>query len=64
MSAPNPEALTPDRDLEFLIDEQALRLHTVDTPNERRMAWDELRRLHTMRSPERIRDMEEERGLA
>lgn len=60
----NPEAPNVDADLESQIDRQALLLHTVDTPGERRMAWDELRRLHSLRSPQRIEEMEDERGLA
>lgn len=52
-----------DADLESKIDREAMRLHTAETPGERRMAWDELKRLHELRSPERIRDMEDEKGL-
>ena len=51
-------------DLESRIDHQVLLLRTGNTPAERRSAWSELQRLHALRSPERIREMEEERGLA
>lgn len=53
----------PADDLESRIDLQALLLHTAPTPDERRAAWDELTRLHAMRSPEKIQRMEEQRGL-
>jgi hypothetical protein len=51
-------------DLESRIDYQALLLHTAPTPAERRSAWFELTRLHAMRSPQRIAEMEGEAGLA
>lgn len=50
--------------LEGRIYHQAFLLHTAKTPHERRIAWNELRRLHAMRSPEQIASMEERRGLA
>ena len=50
-------------DLEQRIDYQALLLHTAATPDERRSAWDELKRLHALRTPERIEEMERERGI-
>lgn len=53
----------PADDLESRIDLQALLLHTAPTPDERRAAWDELTRLHAMRSPQRIAEMEGEAGL-
>jgi len=62
------EGSTPEfsssSDLERRIDHQAMLLHTVLTPDERRTAWAELTRLHAMRSPERVAAMEAERGLA
>jgi hypothetical protein len=51
-------------DLERRIDHQALLLHTAKTRHERLAAWIELTRLHSHRSPARIRQMEEEAGLA
>jgi hypothetical protein len=53
-----------DADLEFRIDAAALRLHTAPTPDERKTAWAELRRLHALRTPERVAQMEIQRGLA
>lgn len=64
MSVPNPEAASPDAELEARIDTLAIRLHTAETPGERRVAWSELRRLHALRSSERVQEMEEEKGLA
>jgi hypothetical protein len=52
-----------DADLEARIYQQALLLHTAPTPDERRAAWYELTRLHAMRSPQRIAEMESEAGL-
>lgn len=49
--------------LEERIDHQALLLHTAPTPEERRAAWEELKRLHAMRTPRRVRQMEDEAGL-
>lgn len=60
----NPEAQLLDAELERRIDLQALLLHTVKTPAERATAWSELKRLHTLRSPQRIAQMEREAGLA
>lgn len=51
-------------DLEARIDQQALLLHTAPTPDERRAAWFELTRLHALRSPQRIAEMEGEAGLS
>lgn len=50
-------------DLEARIDQQALWLHTAPTPDERRAAWFELTRLHALRSPRRIQEMEEAAGI-
>lgn len=60
----NPDIKSPDVELENRIDYQALLLHTVTTPRERSTAWDELKRLVAMRSPERVGQMEREAGLA
>lgn len=61
---PNSQALflVPD-ELENRIDYQAMLLHTAETPDERRAAWSELTRLHAMRSPARIEQMESTAGL-
>jgi hypothetical protein len=60
----NPEAPTPDRELENRIDHAALLLHTAPTPDERRMAWETLKHLVGQRTPERVREMEVEQGIA
>jgi hypothetical protein len=54
--------IVPD-ELENRIDIQVLILYTAETPAERRAAWDELTRLHAMRSPARIGQMEKSAGL-
>jgi hypothetical protein len=54
---------TRDADLESQIDYQVLLLHTAPTPDERRVAWAELTRLHGMRSAGRVAEMEEAAGL-
>ena len=59
----NPDAPHVELDLESQIDWTAHQLHTALTPAERKVAWDRLKQLHAMRTPERIREMEEERGL-
>jgi len=59
----NAKAENRDDALEQRIDHQVLILHTATTPAERRAAWAELTRLHALRSPERISQMERERGL-
>lgn len=59
----NPEAILPDADLERRIDFQAGLIATALTPAEQMSAWDELKRLHAQRSPERVAEMERERGL-
>lgn len=53
-----------DLDLESQIDWQAHLLHTSKTPDERKSAWTQLKRLHAMRTPERVAEMEREAGLA
>lgn len=59
----SPEAQDADAELERRIDFQAGLIATALTPAEQRSAWEELKRLHGMRSPERIEQMERERGL-
>lgn len=49
--------------LEESIDFQALLLHTAETPEARRHAWDELLRLRSMRTADRIEEMERAQGL-
>jgi hypothetical protein len=53
-----------DVELEYRINHQILLLRTALTPAERRAAWDELKRLHGLRTPDRVREMEEDAGLA
>lgn len=50
-----------DDELEREIDRETLLLHTVQTPEERRMVWERLTRLVESRSPERVRHMERTR---
>lgn len=56
----DPAAAT---DLEYAINTQALLLATVETSAERRIAYEELCRLVKLRSQQRVREMEEEKGL-
>jgi hypothetical protein len=53
-----------DTDLEYRINAIAMRLGTAPTPDERRVAWSELCRLHALRSPETVSKMEGDRGLS
>lgn len=53
----------PDAALEAEINHAALRLQTAPTPAERRDAWNTLCELQKQRTPERVREMERERGL-
>lgn len=50
-------------DLEYAINAQMLLLATVETSDERRVAYEELCRLVKLRSPERVREMEIAKGL-
>lgn len=50
--------------LESQIDWQVHVLATATTPEERKAAWSQLKRLHAMRTPERVAEMEREAGLA
>jgi hypothetical protein len=54
-----PQALSPDEELERRIDHEAMLLHTVETPAEREMVWETLRHLIAQRSPAQIARMEE-----
>jgi hypothetical protein len=56
--------MTPaDRDLEDRIDTAVLRFHSATTPSQRRAIWADFKRLLAMRTPERVREMEIEKGL-
>lgn len=50
-------------DLESRIDHQASLLREDRSPDENRATWLELTRLHALRSPRRIQEMESEAGL-
>lgn len=50
--------------LEQRIAHQAMLLHFAETPADRRTAWNELRRLVALRSPQRVEQMEREAGLS
>ena len=54
----NAEALPTDEELERRIDHEAMLLHTVQTPEERRMVWDTLKALIAQRTPAQIARME------
>ena len=57
-------AMTPkDRRLERSIQIASLEAYSAQTPEERRTAWERLKRLIAQRSPERVREMEIEKGL-
>lgn len=59
----NPEPLPADAELEARIDRERLALLLAQTPAEQRAAWAEFTRLINMRSPQRVEQMERERGL-
>lgn len=59
----NPNINSPDDELEARIDHQASLLRQDRSPDENYATWLELTRLHQMRSPEKIRELEEARGL-
>lgn len=61
--AMNAETVPSDEELERMIDREAFLLHTAKTPEERCAAWIQLTKLHAMRSPVRIEQMEREAGL-
>jgi hypothetical protein len=50
-------------DLERRIDDQAALLREGRSPDENRATWLELTRLHALRSPERVAQMEREQGI-
>ena len=54
----NPEPISADEELERRIDHEAFLLHTVQTPEERRMVWETLKQLIAQRSPAQISRME------
>lgn len=59
-----PDQCSPiDAELERQIDQQAELMHSARSTDAQRSAWLELVRLHGMRSPERIEQMERECGL-
>jgi hypothetical protein len=53
-----PEQLYSDFLLEQRIDYEARLLHTVNTPEERRMVWETLKKLIAQRSPAQVARME------
>ena len=56
--------MTPkDRRLERSIEVASLEFHCARTAEERRSAWERMRNLIAQRSPERVREMEEKKGL-
>jgi hypothetical protein len=59
----NPEAQDTDIELERRIDHQADLLREDRSPDENRVTWLELTRLHALRSRDRVEQMERERGL-
>jgi hypothetical protein len=50
-------------DVESQIDWNAYLMHSAPTVEERRAAEDRLRKLHAMRTPEKVRELEKARGL-
>ena len=56
--------MTPrDQRLERAIESASLEAYGGKTAEERRTAWERMRRLIAQRSPERVREMEEKKGL-
>lgn len=56
--------MTPkDRRLERSIEVASLEFHCAQTSDERRSAWERMRNLIAQRSPDRVREMEEKKGL-
>ena len=52
--------MTPkDQRLERSIEVASLEFHCAQSPEERRTAWERLKRLIAQRSPERVREIEE-----
>jgi len=52
-----------DARLERSIQIASLEAYAAQSPEERRTAWERLRSLIAQRSPERVREMEEKKGL-
>jgi len=52
-----------DARLERSIQIASLEAYAAQTPEERRTAWERMRSLIAQRSPERVREMEERKGL-
>ncbi len=52
-----------DARLERSIQIASLEAYAAQSPEERRTAWERLKRLIAQRSPERVREMEEKNGL-
>ena len=52
-----------DARLERSIQIASLEAYAAQSPEERRTAWERLKRLIAQRSPERVREMEIESGL-
>ena len=56
--------MTPrDERLEVSIQIASLEAYASQSPEERRTAWERLKRLIAQRSPERVREMEIKKGL-
>jgi len=56
--------VTPkDQRLERSIEICSLEFHAAQTAEERRCAWERMKRLIAQRSPERVREMEIKKGL-
>ena len=56
--------MTPrDQRLERAIESASLEAYGGKTAEERRAGWEHMRRLIAQRSPERVREMEIEKGL-
>ena len=56
--------MTPkDQRLERSIEVASLEFHCAQNSDERRAGWEHMRRLIAQRSPERVREMEIEKGL-
>lgn len=60
----HPEAIVDaSQELERRIDYQAWLMVSAITDAEKTSAWQELKRLHAQRTPERVAQMEREAGL-
>jgi len=55
--------MTPkDRRLERSIEVASLEFHCAQTPEERRTAWERMRSLISQRSPERVRELADQKA--